>query len=112
MINKNFYCKICGYNLDYNPWGEDGKNPDYSFCSSCGVEFGYQDYSLESILEFRNKWIENGMVWSEEKYVPKSKDWNPINEIKNIGIDFSKKEIVEEYKKEIPNIEEIIQPYS
>ena len=42
------YCKVCGYKLSFESWGDDGNTPTYEICPCCGVEFGNEDYTAES----------------------------------------------------------------
>ncbi len=42
-------CRVCGLYIDDLPWGEDGNCPTYEICSCCGVEFGNEDYTVESV---------------------------------------------------------------
>lgn len=116
------YCRVCGLYLGYNPYGEDNNSPDYSICACCGVEAGNEDYKPKWTLEYRIKWIKQRFYWKlgekrtiyDKKFLmwfdekKKPENWNPIDQLKNIGIDFSDEETIKEYKKEIPNIEEII----
>lgn len=32
------FCRVCGLPLDEDPWGEDGKTPNYTICPCCGVD--------------------------------------------------------------------------
>lgn len=52
-MDERYICRICGYRLKIKIWGEDGKYPSYEICPCCGVEFGNEDYTLTSILEYR-----------------------------------------------------------
>jgi hypothetical protein len=72
-LEELFHCRICGLRQSEPPWGLNGKSPSYEFCSCCGVEFGNEDYSLESIKEFRSTWILNGSRWFREGEMPA--DW-------------------------------------
>lgn len=60
---NEFVCRICGFLLEEKPWGEDGEAPTYDICPCCGVEFGNEDYCLDSIREYRIRWINNGCQW-------------------------------------------------
>lgn len=51
------YCRICGYRLGFEPWGDDEKTPTYEICPCCGVEFGNEDCTMKSIKEYRKSWI-------------------------------------------------------
>ena len=42
------YCRICGYRLGFEPWGDDEKTPNYEICPCCGVEFGNEDCTMKS----------------------------------------------------------------
>lgn len=51
-------CKVCGFNYeDFYPWGEDGKSASFEICDCCGVTFGYEDATEESILKYRKTWL-------------------------------------------------------
>ncbi len=67
---KNNICKVCGLFQDELPWGEDGNSPSFEICSCCGVEFGYEDSSIESIKQFRDNWIISGANWFNFKKKP------------------------------------------
>lgn len=83
-------CRVCGYYdpdyLEYFPWGENGCVPSYDICECCGVEFGYEDWILESIRHYRAEWLAGGTKW----FVPKSKpeDWNLEEQLKQIPPQF------------------------
>lgn len=67
-------CFVCGLDcvevgVGY-PWGPSGLNPSYDFCSCCGVEFGYADYSLEACRTSRIRWITEGAAWNEPSLKP------------------------------------------
>lgn len=79
----NNFCSICGYPLgNYNPWGGDGKTPTYDICPCCGVEWGNEDYTLESRTEYRNKWLADGAKWCEPQKKPVN--WNLEEQLKDI----------------------------
>lgn len=84
-MNKH-NCRVCGLSATDLPWGEDEKTPTYEICSCCGVEFGNEDYTVESTICYRNKWIEEGMAW----FWPKDKPvkWNKGKQFKNIPLEF------------------------
>ncbi|MGB7430615.1 MAG: hypothetical protein WA933_22715 [Microcoleaceae cyanobacterium] len=48
MHNKNS-CRVCGYDMKYPIWGEDGNTPSFDICPCCGTEFGYEDCTPQSI---------------------------------------------------------------
>ena len=79
-------CRICGLYMLDAPWGLDGVNPTYEICPCCGVEFGNEDYTLESIKEYRKNWLNNNVEWFEPK--EKTNDWDLEMQLKNIPIEF------------------------
>lgn len=76
------YCRVCGlYSID-KPWGEDGNSPNYEICPCCGVEFGNEDYTMESTIEYRKQWLANGAKWFTFKEKPEN--WNLKKQLQNI----------------------------
>jgi hypothetical protein len=77
MHNNTFnkhHCRVCGLFNSDPPWGEDGKTPTFIICDCCGVEFGYEDSTIESTNRFRDKWMNSGCCWFNKSKKPK--DWN------------------------------------
>ncbi|RJL35657.1 hypothetical protein D5H75_02395 [Bailinhaonella thermotolerans] len=71
MLNERLYgCRVCGLIQDSAPWGLDGRSPSFDICPCCGVEFGYEDATLVSILVFRQKWLEDGAPWWDSELKP------------------------------------------
>lgn len=81
-MNEKYNCRICGFELEEPPWGDDGRSPNYNICPCCGVEFGYEDYAYESIIEYRKSWFNKGAGWMYNKCKPSN--WNKEEQIKNI----------------------------
>ncbi len=81
-------CRVCGLFLgkDYFPWGEDGQCPTFDICPCCGVEFGYEDCSAESIKAFRNEWFVEETPWFDPKR--KAENWSLEEQLKNIPEEF------------------------
>jgi hypothetical protein len=79
-------CRICGLYFDHFPWGENGDCPTYEICPCCNVEFGYEDYSLESIRKYRSNWLKSGANWFDKKRKPD--EWNLEEQLENIPKDF------------------------
>lgn len=75
-------CRICGLYIEEEPWGKDGKCPTYEICPCCGVEFGNEDYTIKSAIEYRNQWVENGYKWFNVKEKPEN--WNVENQMLDI----------------------------
>ncbi|HEU4607158.1 MAG TPA: hypothetical protein VFS31_03550, partial [Chitinophagaceae bacterium] len=67
---KQHNCRICGLYFDDAPWGDDNNSPTYEICPCCGVEFGDEDYILESIRKYRQRWINQGYNWFMSKRRP------------------------------------------
>lgn len=67
-------CFVCGLDLEDvgedPPWGRDGDDPSYDFCPCCGVEFGYQDFSLEGVRAYRARWLGGGQRWYRPQLQP------------------------------------------
>lgn len=82
-MNKN-NCRVCGLYIQDFPWGKDGKSPTYEICPCCGVEFGNEDYTKESICDYRREWISNGAIWFDQKKRPKN--WDLYKQLKNVSI--------------------------
>lgn len=80
MIEHN--CRVCGLYRDTPPWGEDGESPTYEICPCCNVEFGYEDYTVESVKKFREKWIQSGAAWLEEESKPLN--WNSERQLEDV----------------------------
>ena len=80
-------CRICGYYVNDFPWGEDGKSPSFQICSCCGVQFGREDDTLESIKEYRAGWISKGGKWFVKNETPEG--WNIEAQMKNIPNEFN-----------------------
>lgn len=79
---QNGFCKVCGYKLNYQPWGEDGKTPSFDICPCCGVEFGNEDYTEESLKDYRAKWISEGAQWFDPKLQPRN--WSLQEQLSNV----------------------------
>ena len=67
-------CRVCGLYIEDFPWGEVGNSPTYEICSCCGVEFGNEDYTVESAKRYREKWISQGAEWNEPAEKPEHWD--------------------------------------
>ena len=79
-------CRVCGcYSVDF-PWGEDGRNPSYNICQCCGVQFGKEDISLESIKKYRTEWLIKGGKWFAKDERPEN--CNLETQMKNIPNEF------------------------
>lgn len=75
-------CRVCGLYIVNAPWGVDNHTPTYEICPCCGVEFGYEDFSIESVIKYRSDWIKNGTIWFMKKQKPL--EWNLELQLKDI----------------------------
>jgi hypothetical protein len=83
---QNYNCRVCGLFNDNPPWGEDGNSPTYEICPCCGVEFGYEDITIDSTKDYRNHWINEGVKWFSAKEKPLN--WDMSEQFKNIPIEY------------------------
>ncbi|ENJ9654231.1 hypothetical protein CF065_07910 [Clostridium sporogenes] len=80
---EKYVCHVCGYpNLEEPPWVMNGKIPSHNICDCCGVEFGYEDCTKESIKRFRCEWIKKGCKWFSGELKPDN--WNYQEQLQNI----------------------------
>ena len=79
--NEKNICKVCGLFQEEPPWGDDGNSPSFEICDCCGVEFGYEDSTTESIKRFRENWIASGVNWFNSKEKPDQ--WSLGEQLKN-----------------------------
>lgn len=89
---SKYICPVCGWDkLDEKP-----EKQDYNICPCCFTEFGNDDCKFDersgeslslkdawSILT--KKWLEQGMKWHSSRIKPEN--WNPIEQLKNIGVE-------------------------
>ncbi len=86
MKMKNHNCRVCGLYITTKPWGNDGQNPTFEICPCCGVEFGNEDYSLDSIRNFRKEWLGKGAPWFDPKQKPLN--WILEDQLQSIPDDY------------------------
>ena len=79
-------CRVCGLYIIDPPWGEDGQSPTYEICSCCGVEFGHEDYTIESTIQYRKKWLSNNLKWFDDRQRPSN--WDFEKQMKDIPIEY------------------------
>ncbi|KQU79952.1 hypothetical protein ASD12_10970 [Mesorhizobium sp. Root102] len=69
------------------PWGESGREPSHDICSCCGVEFGYEDDSLENCLSIRRNWAQvERCKWFSPKDRPLG--WDMAAQIRGIPLPY------------------------
>ena len=63
-----------------------GVSPTYIICNCCGVEFGNEDYTIESTKKYREEWIKRGVPW----FIPNAKplNWSLDKQLMNIPDEF------------------------
>lgn len=61
-------CRVCGYEPVDPPWGATGHTPTYELCPCCGVEYGNEDYTQASTIEYRDRWLSDGGKWMDERH--------------------------------------------
>jgi len=74
-------CRVCGMDYDTPTWHSEN-DASFDICNCCGVEFGVQDSTLESVREYRENWIRDGATWFSPKLKPEN--WNLEKQLKNI----------------------------
>ena len=64
-----YVCRVCGYNCHpFMPWGEDMEVPSFDICDCCGVEWGYEDLTLDGIHRYRQQWAAKGFPWAAKRF--------------------------------------------
>lgn len=79
-------CRICGLYIEDLPWGQDGATPTYEICLCCGAEFGNDDYTSESVKNYRAKWLAEGAPWFYKKSKPEN--WDVKKQMEDIPYNF------------------------
>jgi hypothetical protein len=84
--NDQLNCRVCGYQSETPPWGDDGETPLYDYCPCCGVEHGYQDCQPSAARKYREGWIKSGAIWYEPRFKPA--DWVLENQLAEVPSEF------------------------
>ena len=74
MPNELNPCRVCGLSQPGPPWGETDTDPSFLICACCGTEFGYEDTMPSAARAKRQRWIDGGMPWFEERERPANWD--------------------------------------
>jgi hypothetical protein len=82
MSNQVQFCRVCGFEDTDQPYGSTGNEPSYALCPCCNVEHGYEDYTVESSLEYRKTWLAKGANFTDVKLKPAA--WNLAKQLQNI----------------------------
>ena len=56
-------CRVCGYLLNFFPWGLYDNQPSFELCPCCGVQFGVMDETFVLIQQEREEWLSSGTPW-------------------------------------------------
>lgn len=84
-----YMCPICGYpELDEPAYHGNEKSGlgSLEYCPSCVFQFGWHDDDQHITHEqWRQQWITKGMPWGSKGVKPPA-DWNPRQQLLNIGI--------------------------
>lgn len=70
LNDESLRCRVCGLFQHERPWGDDGRSPTFAICSCCRVEFGYEDCTCASTVEYRRAWLAAGGAWCDESTRP------------------------------------------
>ncbi|HGF2651789.1 TPA: hypothetical protein ACWXKB_005314 [Escherichia coli] len=85
--NNEFYvCRVCGAEQPEAPWGDDGETPTYDICNCCGVEFGYEDSTVQSIKKYKAKWLDSGAKWMNKESEPQN--WSVDEQLAHIPLKY------------------------
>lgn len=79
MSHLTHHCPVCGYSgLQEPPVSAISGGGSYEICPSCGFQFGVTDDDEGySFLEWRKKWVSEGMRWSSISLVSPD-NWDPL----------------------------------
>jgi hypothetical protein len=86
VVDYNFACRVCGLLNEVPPWGADGKTPAFEICVCCGVEYGYEDWTVEGTKKYRQAWLGSGASWNMPRFKPNG--WNLEEQLANIPPQF------------------------
>ena len=78
---NTYTCPVCGFTgLEIPP-------EDFSICSCCGTEFGYDDVA-HTYRELRNRWLQSGGPWFnvENPSFLQRHDWNAWDQLDAAGL--------------------------
>lgn len=73
--DQTLFCRVCGLEQPYPQYGDNGNSPTYEICACCGVEFGYEDTTVQSAQKFRENWIGDGLKWFSPSEKPANWSW-------------------------------------
>ena len=77
-------CRVCGYDYGEVRWEPGPENELYPLCMicpCCSAGSGLDDIDLKTVRAFREKWIDGGMKWWNDRRLPPA-DWNSTEQMK------------------------------
>jgi len=77
-------CRVCGYVLNFFPWGLYDNQPTFELCPCCGVQFGVMDENIMLVRKERAEWIAKGSPWLEPSKKPEN--WSLAEQLNQISI--------------------------
>ncbi|MDN5100125.1 hypothetical protein O8C83_04775 [Aliarcobacter butzleri] len=81
--NSENICRVCGLQYDINYVRDEFGEATFNICDCCGVEFGYEDINIKSIIKYRYYWLnELKGKWFIQKNKPK--EWDINKQLENI----------------------------
>lgn len=91
VVNKEYLCPVCGYDLGFKPW--NGDSPSHEICSCCHIQFGYDDFAggrldarVEIYRKLRSSWIAEGMPWKGVGISPPT-GWDPQRQLESLAVE-------------------------
>lgn len=86
MKEVEYNCRVCGFD-NYPDYFWKNDIPDYVICPRCSCESGNEDYSIEAVKRYREKWINGGADCCAKG---KQDRWNTEGKFKKNTIRYSK----------------------
>jgi len=81
--NAEKICRVCGLEYNDNDVRDEFGEATFNICDCCGVEFGYEDINIKTILKYRYYWLnELKGRWFSPKDKPN--EWNINKQLENI----------------------------
>jgi hypothetical protein len=92
-MSPDTHCPVCGFDLGFEAWR--GASSSHQFCSSCGIQFGYDDVPEGAGLQgsrdeiyamWLREWVAKGMPWFSHGK-PEPPEWDPMWQVQQRGLD-------------------------
>lgn len=85
-IQHLYYCRVCGFKLNYLPWERYNDDPTFELCPCCGVQFGVMDDRPFLAIKAREDWLRDGSGWFDPNQKPR--DWQLEEQLKHVPKEF------------------------